>query len=362
LKIFSDVREKRGWEFWEGTKEMRDGIFHLVRKTMRAGLRIGQRTILRSRRLYSTEEVNTSQGEGFSALYSRLDERLARERLNTTNRNLVYRPRRARELQNRREPIIVNGEALEPRVWPGKPRAADLTRCIREVSNEDEFNQLKYLIKDYVKYYPEKFEPHHLVSLIRHMTFVGLFPEAVTFLDSPAMLPFHGEAYYKELARIYSVRMESLNIESVEHTGVSRYFSKFARAFARAEDRVPGFANNLDAALIRLTGLKRLENYGVEDQALVAEVRKQENAAIDALTNTSAEEQLAARTKGQLAPFCIDLLRASAVFDAPELKAIRDAVCSKFKNTDFVGSYVERLKDGMSLEFKPAPGAEEDEE
>ncbi|KAA8910957.1 hypothetical protein TRICI_003968 [Trichomonascus ciferrii] len=201
-----------------------------------------------------------------------------------------------------------------------------------------------------------------MVALIRQTTFVGLFPEAVTFLDSAAMQPFHNEAYYKELARIYSVRMESLNIESVEHAGVSRYFRKFVSAFDRAEARVPGFSNSLDAALIRLTGLKRLENYGLEDKTLVAEVRKQENAVLDALTSTSADEQLAGRTKAQLAPFCIDLLRASAVFDAPELKAIRDAVCSRFKNTDFVGAYVERLKDGMSLEFKPAPGAEEDEE
>lgn len=329
---------------------------------MRAGLRISQRAILRGRRLYSTGDVNASEGEGFSALYNRLDERLARERLNTTNRNLVYRPRRARELQNRREPVIVNGEALEPKIWSGKPKAAVLTRCIQQVSNEDEFNKLKYLIKDYVEHYPEKFESHHLVSLIRYTTFVGLFPEAVTFINSSSMLPFHNEAYYKELARIYSVRMESLNIESVEHTGVSRYSSKFVRAFARAEEQVPGFSNNLDTALIRLTGLKRLENYGVDDKELVAEVRKQENAVIDMLTSTSAEEQLASRKKAQLAPFCIDLLRASAVFDAPELKSIRDAVCNKFKNTDFVGSYVERLKDGMSLEFKPAPGAEEDEE
>lgn len=329
---------------------------------MRAGLRTGQRAILRGRRLYSTETVDAKQGNGFLTLYNRLDERLARDRLNTTNRNLVYRPRRARELQNRREQVVVNGEALKPKIWPGQPKAADLTRCIQQVANEDEFNKLKYLIKDYVEYYPEKFETHHLVHLIRYMTFVGLFPEAVTFINSSAMLPFHNEAYHKEVARIYSVRMESLNIESVEHTGLSRYFNKFVRTFSRAEERFPGFSNNLDSALIRLTGLKRLENYGVEDKELVAEVRKQENTVIDLLTNTSAEEQLGSRKKAQLAPFCIDLLRASAVFDAPELKTLRDAVCNKFKNTDFVGSYVERLKDGMALEFKPAPGAEEDEE
>lgn len=305
-------------------------------------------------RLYSGRNVTAAKGEDFETLFNRLDERLSRERLNTTNKNLVYRPKRAKELLSLKNPIIVDGKPLEPRIWAGLPKKGDLSRCIEEVTNRDQFNQLKHFMKEYAQYYPNRLEPHHLVRLIRQATTIGLFAEAITFINSPALSPYISEAYYKEQSRIYSIRLENnLSEESINETGTSRYLNKFLKVFEKADSQTPGFSHALDSSLIKLTGLKSLGKYDREESSSVQEeIKRQEEIVNGILKSANVEEQLSLRKKSQLATFYIDLKRASdiALSNNTKLTELCDAVGNKFHNLTFVESYIDSLKNGMAEE------------
>jgi hypothetical protein len=180
-------------------------------------------------------------------VYKEIDERLARSRLNTTNKRLVYRPTRARELASRKNPIIIDGKKLEPLIWKGRPSIVVLTQCIDLMKSQEEYVKVKRFIREYADYYPKRVKPYQLSVFLRQGTSIGLFSECVTFLHSETLKPYLNESIVKEILRIYAIKLSQVGQAESE-----RYLTKFNKVITSIG------SDDIDVNLLALAGLSNL--------------------------------------------------------------------------------------------------------
>lgn len=172
--------------------------------------------------------------KSFQAVASNVETRLFRFKLNTTNRNLVFRPRRAKELESRREPIVVDGKALEPLKFEGIPGAGALFQLIKSIEgNEERYERLKPIIRDYVTYANRNVNGKHVSLFVRNAASMGRLADSLKYLNHPLFKKLaHSRPVTKEVLRLRSAA--AFSNTQAEVVPPQDYAQSVIKAYARA--------------------------------------------------------------------------------------------------------------------------------
>ncbi|CAN6622401.1 hypothetical protein TRVA0_009S00276 [Trichomonascus vanleenenianus] len=293
----------------------------------------------------------------FEGVFAKIDEKLQPSRINTTMRQLVYRPRRQRELRSLKRPIVIDGEEVrKSKLWAGQPSAADLTNAIKLMESEGDFGVVKGLVKEYAQYYPGLLRANHANALIRRASELGLYNHAITLLRSTDLYQVVPKRLYlKEQVRMHAVRIGLFG-------KTNKHLDNFLKLFSRQT------ADDVQFALLRLVGvfnfsttlpngpLKPVDEH-IEKalQGIEAELGK----------IASPKEFVDGKKKSELAILYTDLtlgleaVRAQNVrsIDTAKLEALLNEVSGRFKTTTFSDELIERLRDGFAKEQTIGGGA-----
>lgn len=314
-----------------------------------------KKAIVSQSRAYS----KTAHSKSFESLYDDLSTQLFHDRLNNANRALVFRPRRAKELLSRKNPIIVEGQELKPMVYKGIPGKSDLTELLELVETPDQLQSAQKVVKGYANYQPGNIQSSHLIRYLRSASRIGHYNAAASVvLTGYEFKPIRNKQVMKEMVRIQAVRASTPN-------GVAKV-SPLKSSLFRAWQKVPQKSQeqDLDVNLSLLYGLTGLIQ-NAETEAQAAYITKKAKGALENVKKILAS-QVEIPEQG-LPAFIIDLslgIKAlqtlGAESEATQIKEILSTrAASSFKNIQgLVDSYEKEIQTGYQLEH-PSPSAEE---
>lgn len=298
---------------------------------------ISQRLTL-VKRAYS-QTTQSSSKQSFDQIINEIDSRLARSRLNTTNRNLAYRPRRAKELLSRKDPIIVNNEPLEPRKWDGVPGKKMLLDAIKSVSSSDEFSQVKNIIREYSEYYPQNLDQKHAKNLLRQGSILGLYNDANTFSQSQNLRQVLNQEYYKEQLRIHALRLKYTEGGEVKLDGINKLVEKVGEG--------------VEGALLKVVCLNNLASVSSTETIKNELDDAIKFAQTELITHESIVENTSRQNMGSL---LITFKLASDAFkqngaDVGKLDQLVAKAGSNLKNHKFIEGYINNIEEGCKQEM-----------
>lgn len=183
--------------------------------------------------------------EPFQQILSDVKTRLFRFKLNATNRNLVFRPRRAKELESRRHPIMFDGQALRPLNYEGLPGRGALFGLINQMTENgsaERYEQTKSALQDYCTYVPGNVSNRHLSLFVRNAAQMGKLADSLKFLNHPVFADLvRSRTFNKEVLRLRSC---AASANRAINTGVIApidYANSVMKAYKRAvaQDKTP---------------------------------------------------------------------------------------------------------------------------
>lgn len=273
------------------------------------------------------------QPKNFSELLENVEKRLLQNRLNRTNRNLALRARRAKELLQRKNPVIVEGQKLTPMTPMGPAGRSHLHRLISTAETEQDLDKLEPVIRAFGIQHQESVDPVHLRLFLLKSAEHGRLSQATEFLFKSHVLGKHvnDRSLQKELLRMYAI----LGAPS----------RKLFRAFGRLDKRGK---NALDINLLMAAGLQRClqaaESQGSEHKIISASLESFLNKAkqnVDAI-------DLSPESLKHVTP--IDFAIAGSVLDligGPKLAEIKAVVSKRAVDAT---KYIDRVKSGVKEE------------
>lgn len=293
----------------------------------------------------------TAHARSFESLYEDLSTQLFHEQLNNANRALVFRPRRAKELLSRKNPIIVEGQELKPMIYKGIPGKSDLTDLLELVETSEQLQSAQKVVKGYANYQPGNIQSSHLIRYLRSASRIGHYNSAASVvLTGYEFKPIRNKQVMKEMVRIQAVRASNPSGVAKVASNKSSLFKAWKKIPQKSQD------NDLDVNLSLLYGLTGLIQ-NAESEAQKAYITKK---AVWALENVkrilSAEVEI---PEQGLPAFIIDLslgIKALQYLGAEnEATKVNDILvnraASSFKNIQgLVDSYVSEIQTGYELE------------
>jgi hypothetical protein len=301
--------------------------------------------------------AHTADG-AFADVYDDLSERFLHDKLNRANRNIVFRPRRAKELLSRKNPIIIDGKLLKPLEYKGVPGSKDLFHLIGSISCEDNYKQAKEILLYYGRYARNSVDAVHLEQFVRQAGYLGLQTDAFRFVVTH-------ELFADRIDGV--VHQEALRIRAI-HSELARrpnYQTKILRSYKLVPEQTRG----LSCCLLAIAGLVNcaIHSEGTARELIKTKLQGLINNCKELVDNAAIVEPSTDIFNYVRFPFYVDcqlgaqgLERATVDLgiqhniDVHKLRDIANLWGKAFKNNEFE-NYVDNIKNGFRQSPPPSP-------